>query len=64
MVIMMPAIEVDPKITVAEELKYQQGYEELYDLPDPRYEEWLRLKQPADQCLFCPVKSDNFSFSF
>jgi len=32
--------------TTAEETKYMRRYEEGYDLPDSRYEEWLRLNLP------------------
>jgi len=40
------AAEKSFAFSVAEELKYEQRYEEGYDLPDPRYEEWLRLNHP------------------
>jgi len=58
------AIEVDPKFTVAEELKYQQRYEEGYDLPDPRYEEWLRINHPeaASRSIFT-LSSPNLTSS-
>lgn len=36
----------DHAFTIAEEIKYARRYEEGYDLPDARYEKWLRLNHP------------------
>ena len=30
-----------------QELLFQRRYEEKYDLPDPVYQQWLRMKYPT-----------------
>ena len=36
----------DHAFMIAKEIKYAQRYEEGYNLPDARYEKWLRLNHP------------------
>ena len=35
------------KITEKEETLYQKRFEEVYDVPDPKYEAWVSLNHPA-----------------
>ena len=30
-----------------QELLFQRGYEEKYDLPDPVYQQWLKINHPT-----------------
>ena len=37
----------NPTFSVEEELRYATRFEEGYDIPDPKYEAWLRLNHPT-----------------
>ena len=39
------------QFTVEEEQRFQTRYEEGYDIPDTRYEQWLRMKHPDQECI-------------
>ena len=38
--------ENNPTFSIEEELRYATRFEEGYDIPDPKYEAWLRLNHP------------------
>lgn len=36
------------KFTAEEHVKYARRFEEGFDIPDPRYQEWVHLHHPDD----------------
>ena len=46
--------------TIEEELLFTQRFEENYDLPDARYDSWLKLNHPDAEVVMVPDSEPSF----